>query len=247
MKKLLIIVLIILLLVLGYFTAVKGLQIGSFKILGINGIKEANDDIDAKIESASKLTGVDLPKQITTINESAKQLEKVRQDYEDLTKYSSAANGEQGIERKSYEIEYLYKQLGTYAKKEGLVIDLNIATAATPTTDDGRKLFNIGFTAKGPYIGIALFISEIENDSNLEFKIENFKMSEVKEELQATFAVKNIPINIATMSTQAPTEGQDNENAMTNTLTNPLIKNVGNNVAENTNTPPEGADDIFSR
>lgn len=245
MKKLLIIVLIILLLVLGYFTAFKGLQIGNFKILGINGIKEANDNIDIKIETASKLTSTEFPKQVSSINENTKQLVKVRQDYEDLTKYSNSAEGQQGIERKSYEIEYLYKQLGTYAKKEGVVIDLNIATAATPQTADGRKLFNIGFTAKGPYIGIALFISEIENDSNLEFKIENFKMVQVKDELQATFTVKNIPINIANMSTQAPIETQKDTNTNTNTTTNNTTDNTTNNTINNKNTT--GVNNIFSR
>lgn len=122
MKKVLIIVLIILLLVLGYFTAVKGLHIGNFKILGIKGIKEANDNIDIKIETASKLTSTEFPKQVSSINENTKQLVKVRQDYEDLTKYSNSTDGQQGIERKSYEIEYLYKQLGTYAKKEELLL-----------------------------------------------------------------------------------------------------------------------------
>lgn len=192
-----------------------GLDIGSFKLFGVLDLKEENDKIDQKIEQATKLTNEDYPNVTKSIDTNAKQLLKVKQDYEDLTKYSGNAEEGQGIERETYETEYLYKQLGTYARKQGLDIDLNVTTAATPTSIDGRKFFDITFTAKGPYIGIALFISDIENDSTLEFKVENFKMEQKAGVLQATFTVKNVPINLQNLTT--PTQTNSNTDNTNNT------------------------------
>lgn len=231
MKKILIIVLIILLIALGYFVVVTGLDIGSFKIFGIQDLKEENDQIDQKIEQATTLTSTDYQKVTQDIDTNAKQLVKVKQDYEDLTKYSSNSETGQGIERESYEVEYLYKQLGTYATEEGLDIDLQVTTATTPNTTDGRSLYDITFTAKGPYIGIALFISDIENDSTLEFKVENFKMQQQAGELQATFTVKNVPINLGTLTT-TPTTNSNTGNNTNTTNTN----TAGNNTTNTTNT-----------
>lgn len=228
MKKILIAILIILLLALGYFIIIPGLDIGSFKLFGVLDLKEENNNIDQKINQATKLTNEDYPNIMKDIDTNAKQLIKVKQDYEDLTKYSGNTEQGQGIERESYETEYLYKQLGTYATKEGLDIDLNVTTSSTPTSADGRKLFDITFTAKGPYIGIALFISDIENDSTLEFKIENFKMEQKAGSLQATFTVKNVPINLQNLTTAPQTNSNtDNTNA---------TNNVGNNTTKTTNT-----------
>jgi len=104
---------------------------------------------------------------------------------------------------------------------------MDVTTAVdTPTSVDGRKMYDLTFTANGSYIGIALFISALENDSSLEFKIENFKMIPATDNgLQATFTVKNVPIRLNNISSNAPTtnntQNQTNkENATSTNTTN---------------------------
>ena len=49
---------------------------------------------------------------------------------------------------------------------------------------------NLNFTATGSYLSITNFISDIENDTDLDFTIDNFDMTSGK----ATFVVKDVKI-----------------------------------------------------
>ena len=84
MKKILILTLIALLLVLAGFLGIRGLQIGNIQILGITGIMEKNDELDAKIEEATKLASTDFEKSITDVETSGKELKAKKQEYEEL-------------------------------------------------------------------------------------------------------------------------------------------------------------------
>ena len=63
------------------------------------------------------------------------------------------------------------------------------------------KFYDLSFTVYGEYISILDFVSDIENDSELGFKIENFKLTPQSgtDILQATFDIKEVSINNVTM------------------------------------------------
>lgn len=77
---------------------------------------------------------------------------------------------------------------------------------------------NLNFTLNGSYIAITNFIYAIENDSELGFRVENFKILPGGENggnatgLQATFIVRNIEIKTenttATPTTDSSTKSQ---------------------------------------
>ena len=74
------------------------------------------------------------------------------------------------------------------------------------------------FTATGEYVGITDFIYDIENDSSLGFKIEEFKLlpattqqSDGKTNLSATFTCKNIAINIDPSAIAKPEQNENTE------------------------------------
>ena len=234
MKKILISVLIVLLVFLAYFTIVKGVSLGSFQAYGIQGMKQENDKIETKIEEASKLTSTDFPKQMSTLTNSTKELIKAKEDYTDLTTYSSESQIEQANQQEEYEVEFLWKKVGTHATKQGVAIKMDITTAKDSTQSvDGRKLYDLNFTVSGAYIGIALFVSDLENDSDLEFKIESFKMIPGSNGLQGTFTVKNIPIKLNNLSSNAPTTNAAEQNTTNTTNTNTTNTNT---TATNTTT-----------
>ena len=64
-------------------------------------------------------------------------------------------------------------------------------------------LYDLSFVATGKYVSISEFIAAIENDSSLNFKIENTKIMPFEgntENLQATFQVTGISIRIDTIT-----------------------------------------------
>ena len=97
----------------------------------------------------------------------------------------------------------------------------------------------MNFTAVGSYVGISEFIRDIEDDSDLAFKIEEFSMKagESTSQLQATFVCKNIPIEGVSSidtSTQNATDGNTtNTNSTNSTNTN---SSNSTNTTNSTNT-----------
>ena len=117
-------------------------------------------------------------------------------------------------------------------------MDISNSTSANQSAD-GRKLYDLNFTAEGAYVGISLFLADLEDDSFLDFKIENFALTkgESTENLKATFVVKDIPIKIDNLSanTSSDSETTGSANNTTNNTSN-TTGNTTNNTATNTTT-----------
>lgn len=95
------------------------------------------------------------------------------------------------MQKKSYAIEFLWTKIGTHAREEGVNLKFEITNSST----GANNVNDIKFTVDGSYIGITNFIYSLENDTDLSFTIENFKLLPYKGEiLQATFTVRNIAI-----------------------------------------------------
>mgnify|MGYP007003726899 CR=1 FL=1 len=232
-RKILMSVLTILLAVLTYFTISNGVSIGSFKALGLKGLKEQDSQIQSKVETASSLTSSEYPSKLSELNQNAKNLLSKKEEYTDLTTYSTDDQIQAANELQEYEVEYLWAEVGKYATKEGIKIKMDISTASSGgQSADGRKMYDLNFTAEGAYIGIALFLSDLQDDSFLEFKIENFALAkgESTENLKATFVVKDVPIKIDNLSANTSTDS-DTTGTATNTT-----NNTTNNTTSQTNT-----------
>ncbi len=238
-RKILIACLVILLGVLSYFTIANGVKIGGFEAFGINTLKKENEKIDEKITLVSKLTSTDYPAKLSELNKNAKTLLSKKEEYADLTTYSTQEQIQAANELNEYEVEYLWAKVGNYATKQGIKIKMDISPASNASTAaDGRKMYDLNFTTEGSYIGIALFLADLQDDSFLEFKIENFIMTG-EETLKATFVVKDIPIKIQNITEQTTveediTDANDKNNMNNNTNTNNTTSNT--NTTNNTNT-----------
>ncbi len=239
-RKILMSVLTILLAVLTYFTISNGVSIGSFKALGLKGLKEQDSQIQSKVETASSLTSSEYPSKLSELNQNAKNLLSKKEEYTDLTTYSTDDQIQAANELQEYEVEYLWAEVGKYATKEGIKIKMDISTASSGgQSADGRKMYDLNFTAEGAYIGIALFLSDLQDDSFLEFKIENFALAkgESTENLKATFVVKDVPIKIDNLSANTSTDSDTTgtaTNTTNNTTSNTTTNNTTNNNVNNT-------------
>lgn len=242
MKKLLMLVLISLLVVLCGFVAIKGFNIGRLEILAFTKIQERSNELDNKIQEASKLSEKDYKQAVSTVEEDAKKLQQEKKEYEDMTAISTEGDVASANQLERYEIETLWVKLGNHATSEGAVMRMDVVKGNNTTADT----YNLKFTVTGSYISITDFISDIENDSTLGFKIEEFKMepSSNNGELQATFVCNNIEIKDVTETSKTAEEKNNEQNAnnttdnTTNTAGNATATNNTNsaNNAGNTNT-----------
>lgn len=235
MKKLLILILIALLAGLSVYTFVQGISIGSIEILGIKGIEAKSAQLDEKIQEAGKLAEKDYVQAVNNITTDTKKLKEEKKNYEDMTAISESSEIQAANQIEKYENETLMVKLGNHATKQGAEAKIVYETGSA------QGIYNIKFTVTGSYISILDFISAIENDSTLGFKIENFNMKPTStgETLEANFTCRGIAIekinNTITRNTNE-VDGETNENTTTNTTTNSTSTNSTTNTTNTTNT-----------
>jgi len=234
MKKVLISLLIVLLLVLNCIAIFKGVNLFGLNILGIGQIKEKNDNLDKIIAEATTVASTDYPKALSEMEINLKKLEEEKKNYEDMVTISTGEQVQLANQYQKYEVEYLWTVIGNHATKEGVVIKIDILATS------GDNNYNLNFTVNGSYIGITEFISDIENDSALGFKIENFSMKPgaSTQDLQATFTCKDIVIKDIQKSSGSSTALKDTERIMNNVTGNSSEKateNTTENTTENSN------------
>ena len=229
MKKLLISIIIILVLILTGITIVNGMEIGNFKILGIMEIKKQNEDLDDKIKEATKLASTDYQKKLDVLDKTVKEFEKTKSSYEEMINVSTDSEIQAANQYGVYEIGMLWIKLGNHAKSEGVKMDVSakdLTAIDTKVTTEVDKKYNCNlyFTATGTYAGIAGFIEDIEDDSKLGFRIEDFKIiasSEGTNTLQATFTCKDIIIRGVSMNSAT----NQATNSTTNTNISFMVRN----------------------
>lgn len=216
MRKILIGILTILLIVMAVLVITKGLTIGNFKILSVKQIIEGNDKLTAEISETEKLIRSNYPTELETLDSTVSSLLAAKEEYQDLADVSTKSEINKATTVETYTVEFLWTRLGRYATAEGVYLSY------TPTNN------SIKFTVSGDYIPILSFVSAIENDSKLGFRIENFKLIPGGNNLQATFETRNINIktegvNTAVQSTtiteSAPTNTPDTNTQNTNSTT----------------------------
>ena len=216
MRKILIGILTILLIVMAVLVITKGLTIGNFKILSVKQIIEGNDKLTAEISETEKLIRSNYPTELETLDSTVSSLLAAKEEYQDLADVSTKSEINKATTVETYTVEFLWTRLGRHATAEGVYLSY------TPTNN------SIKFTVSGDYIPILSFVSAIENDSKLGFRIENFKLIPGGNNLQATFETININIktegvNTAVQSTtiteSAPTNTPDTNSQNTNSTT----------------------------
>ena len=235
MKKLLILILIGLLLALSIFIVLQGVNIGSIEILGIRQIQDKSADLDTKIQEAARLVEKTYAQAVSDVNTNAKKLEEEKKNYEDMTTISEDSDVEAANQLERYEIETLWVRLGNHATTQGVVMQMDVL----PSTSGAANTYNLRFTATGSYISITDFISAIENDSTLGFKIEEFKMQPSGSDLQATFVCKDIAIaevSATTTTTNDTNDANSTNNTNTSNTTNTTNTTNTNGTSNTTNT-----------
>ena len=217
MKKILIGILTILLIVMAYLTVFRGISIGGFSILSVEQIQDENDKLTEEIAQTETLMYSTYATQTEQLERSVSSLLQAKNEYLDLANVSTESELSEATKEETYKIEYLWTRMGRHARRGGVILKLDVQTGDTGESD----VKNLAFTVTGNYIAIINFVTAIEDDSELGFRIENFKILPGTDNngREATFTVRNVRIK------------QEN---VTNNVT--TTDNTQNNNTENTNT-----------
>ena len=209
MKDILITVISILLTVVIIICMVKGLTVGSFRILSISNIKQESLNLDNEVDELNNLKNVTYKKKIDDLQTATKDLTTAKQKYLDLASVSSDEEIQEANLEQTYAMEFLWNKVGSYATKEGVTLKWDVSSTGV------NNKYTLNFTTTGSYVGVISYIYALENDSDLAFRIENFKMTASGENVTATFTVNNVAIKAETISSTS--SNNTNEQANTNT------------------------------
>ena len=177
MKKLLISIIIILLLGLCYVVGTKGIKAGALKLDSIKDIQAASENLEEKFDESKEISAQTYPTSIDDFDKVVKELKIAKQQYEAKTAGDPDASTSLGvIQVDKYNIEYLWTIIGNYATKNGVKLTLDIKS--TNTSD----VYNLNFKVQGKYVGITDFIYNLEDDDELKFEINDFKISSQNDE-----------------------------------------------------------------
>ena len=213
MRKILLGIILILLLVLTVTLVTKGIEPFGLKVQSLGQIEEENQNLKAKIEEANKSIDTEYPKKLEELSTANNNMQKSKKLYYEYVNKSSNEQIIAAKTLKSYAIEFLWMKLGTHAREEGINLTFEIGSGG------GSGGSTLNFTVDGSYIAITNFIYAIENDSDLDFRIQNFKLlPHEKEILEATFSVSGVSIEgslenststIVTNNNQTESQSQD--------------------------------------
>ena len=209
MKDILITVISILLTVVIIICMVKGLTVGSFRILSISNIKQESLNLDNEVDELNNLKNVTYKKKIDDLQTATKDLTTAKQKYLDLASVSSDEEIQEANLEDTYSMEFLWNKVGSYATKEGVTLKWDVSSTGV------NNKYTLNFTTTGSYVGVISYIYALENDSDLAFRIENFKMTASGENVTATFTVNNVAIKAETISSAS--SNNTNEQANMNT------------------------------
>ncbi len=243
MRKILIGLITLLLLGLAIYGITYGFSLGNMHIYSVPSIKEENAKLDKKIADATKLKNEDYPQNYTLLETAYKKLVQEKENYEQMLALGVDENGQPLNKIQEYEIERIWVVMGNYAKKQGVDLKLDVTS-----NNAISKTYDLTFTAIGGYIQITDFLYDIERDSTLVFKLENFKMlpQASTDELAASFTCKDIKLNITennsstnnanTNNTNANSTSTNNTNTTNNSTTTPSTTTTTSSDGEITTT-----------
>ena len=101
---------------------------------------------------------------------------------------------------------------GKYAKINNLKIEMGVKSNGSK-----EDFYDLYFTTTGKYTDISQFINNIENNSDLYFRIYNFKISGSGETITSTFTVKNVKLDSSTLKNNSTTISTKSNNSSTTT------------------------------
>lgn len=246
MRKIILIVILALAVLGSYVVVANGIELGTLlNIKDFEAVEIASKEVDTLISQLVNVNDIEYKSKQATLDSAIRSYKSAKEEYEEMAAIINDSADDEEINMSMvdiYDVDFLWTTIGNYATEEGIVIKMDMTqsiTSATSSTDE-YTMCDLKFTVSGDYNPIIEFIYHLAEDNKLNFSISNFEMAKGGENLQATFTVKSVPINNATLSelqTSIDTSTVNEGNVVTdNTTTNTVTNTTDNTNTTNNNT-----------
>lgn len=204
MRKLLLSFLLLILLAVFGVMVVQGYEFGTLRIgYSIQDIIDENKKLDTQIATLGNKIDTEYQAAKSGLDSSFRKLQTEKQNYQDIIQLSSTEEVNAAIQTEEYKLNYLWTKIGSFATKNNLVMKVDLSHGTSGVSNQ----YNISFVVIGEYIDISEFVYAIEKEPTLGFRIEEFALVPYSEDtLQATFIIKNVAIEPASLDDSGTVE-----------------------------------------
>ncbi|MBQ9266709.1 MAG: hypothetical protein IJ217_00220 [Clostridia bacterium] len=186
LRKLLLFVLCIFLGYGIYVAVTQGVMIFGNEIKPYSALVEGNENIDNKVATLERLNTVTYAQTENRLRGAKREFSDRKNEYDTLAASASVAEIAEANKREQYLLDYLWMKIGTYANADNVKIKI--------TPSDTQAI--VDFDVTGEYISVVNFIYDLENDTDLNFNVDNIIMQGGSSDTvtKATFTVTGVNV-----------------------------------------------------
>lgn len=209
MRKYVLIIILIVLAIVCFCLMFFGMKIGFFKINSYNEVVAVSSEKNEILSQLTYKNTTEFEGKKHELSNAIEEYKVKKAQYDDLVSKGQITDNTIYNSMDLYDVDFLWTTIGNYATEKGVTLQLDVTKSSTATSISADYIMcDLNFTITGEYINITDFIYSIEGDDKLNFEISKFLLEKGGENLQATFVVKEIPINskdLSSVPTVAPT------------------------------------------
>lgn len=196
MRKYILAIVLVITGILFFLLMFFGLEIGNFKINSYKEIQVASAERKKILSDLNYKNFTEFTAKKTALTSAVGAYKTQKTQYDALVEEGQIQDGAVLDSMELYDVDFLWTTIGNYATQKGVTLQFDVVQSSQVASISSEYVIcDLHFTITGEYIAITDFIYSLENDDKLNFEISKFLMEKGGENLQATFVVKEIPVN----------------------------------------------------
>lgn len=200
MRKIILVAVLILLAVICVVIVGTGIKIGPFQIHNYGEIEKASSERKMLLSELNEKNGNEFRATQKMLLSSTGKYQEKKEEYDSLVESGDLTTESNIYNSSLYDVDFLLTVVGNYATQNGVTLQFDVFKSSSSSISSEYVICDLNFTVTGDYIPITNYIYNIEDDDTLNFEINDFVLEKGGENLQATFTVKNVPINSKNLS-----------------------------------------------
>lgn len=201
MRKYILILVLIIVAILFFALMFFGFKIGNFKISSYSEIETSSIEKKNLLAELNYKNTTEFNSKKAALNSAVEEYNNKKSQYDKLVEEGQITDSSIYDAMDLYDVDFLWTTIGNYATEKGVTLQFDVTKSSTATSISSEYVMcDLNFTITGEYIAITDFIYSIEDDDKLNFEIRDFLIEKGGENLQATFVVKEVPINSKNLS-----------------------------------------------
>ena len=209
MRKYVLAIVLVILAIIFFSIMLFGVKIGDFKIKSYKEIQTSSLEKKKILGELNYKNLTEYTAKKNALNLAVQAYKEQKAQYDSLVSEGQIPDGAVYDSMELYDVYFLWTTIGNYATEKGVTLQFDVVQSSTTASVSSEYVIcDLNFTITGEYIAITDFIYSLENDDKLNFEISKFMMEKGGENLQATFVVKEVPVNSKNLSS-VPTTSSD--------------------------------------